>query len=603
LSKAYPRYSVREPVDKAERERFASGIKTPLLLMTIMVLFMSVFIIYSSFKVITVERMPTLGTFRSIGATRKTTDFVLLLETFLYGVIGGICGCLLGLGILSLMTDLMAYNAWAGIRMKTEIHFETLHMVSAFLLAVALSFVSALIPIIRVSKIPVKDIVLNKMERPVKERPSRVILGFAILAATPIVPRVVPKSFAFPVDAGFLFLTIAALIILVPFLTSLLLKVLQRLQQLAFGNEGALAAKNLRENRNIHNNISLLALSICSLILIFTIIFSAIQSTIGFYSAARFELWAYIWHTDRGMEPVIRSVKGVSDLYCSFGADNVEIVQRNKRISLLQGINTRTYLDFWDLKIPRDLFSRLDDGRNILMTEAQRDMLDLSVGDTLTLALKNGKKKYTVIGFFNSVRNNGSFSLVSEKYLKSDAGLRYYNDLYIKTSIPAKETEAAVKKKLQRRYPWVTTIAQMQENNVKSNQQLFTILQGFAAMTLVMGIFGVLNNFIISFVQRRRYLAIFRSVGMSRRQIVKMMFMESLTAGLISGLIGCAGGAILLSVATYMLEAMDLYVRMSFSLPVFLVCLAASIAISLIASISPALKSSRLNIIESIKYE
>jgi putative ABC transport system permease protein len=603
LSRDYPRYSVREPVDKAERERFASGIKTPLLLMTIMVLFMSVFIIYSSFKVITVERMPTLGTFRSIGATRKTTDFLLILETLVYGIIGGAFGCLMGIGILSLMTDLMAYNAWAGIRMKTQLHVQAIHMASAFLLAVGLSFVSSLIPIIRVSRVPVKDIVLNTMDRNVKERPWRVVLGFAILAATPVVPRLVPKSIAFPVDAGCLFLAIAALIILVPFLTSLLLRALQGFNRLVFGNEGVLAAKNLRENKNILNTISLLALSISSLILIFTISFSAIQSTIGFYSDAHFELWASVSGANRRIEPIIRSIKGVSDIHATFAVDNVELAQRTRRISLLQGIDTRTFLDFWDLKIPPALLGRLDEGRNVLVTEAQREALGLSVGDSLTFVLQNGKKSYTVIGFFTSMRNNGSFALVSAKYLKSDAGLRYYSDIYIKTDLPAEETQAAVKKKLERRYPWVTTIAQMRDNNIKSNQQLFTILKGFAVMTLVMGIFGVLNNFIISFVERRRHLAIFRSVGMSRRQIVRMMLMESLTTGLIGGLVGCAGGVLLLDLATYMLAAMDLFVTMTFSPPVFLACLAASIVISLVASISPALKSGRLNIIESIKYE
>ncbi len=36
----------------------------PLYLMTSMVLMISVFIIYSTFKVITVERLPVIGTFR-----------------------------------------------------------------------------------------------------------------------------------------------------------------------------------------------------------------------------------------------------------------------------------------------------------------------------------------------------------------------------------------------------------------------------------------------------------------------------------------------------------------------------------------------------------
>ena len=79
--------------------------------------------------------------------------------------------------------------------------------------------------------------------------------------------------------------------------------------------------------------------------------------------------------------------------------------------------------------------------------------------------------------------------------------------------------------------------------------------------------------------------------------------MESLAAGTVGGLVGCAGGALLLYLATWLLAAMDLFVTLSFSPPIFLACLLAAIVISLVASISPALKSGRLNIIESIKYE
>jgi putative ABC transport system permease protein len=143
----------------------------------------------------------------------------------------------------------------------------------------------------------------------------------------------------------------------------------------------------------------------------------------------------------------------------------------------------------------------------------------------------------------------------------------------------------------------------MKANELKSNSQLMTLLQGFAVMTLVMGLFGVFNNYIISFVERRRHLAIFRSVGMSRKQIVRMMLMEALTGGLIGGIAGTAGGAVSLFIAVYLLRSMDANVGMSVSPAVFGLCMVASLFVSLIASLSPALKSGRLNIIEAIKYE
>ncbi len=603
LRNEYPRYSVRQPIEPAEREQFVGFIRTPLLLMSIMIIFMSIFIVYSTFRVITVERLPIIGTFRSIGAARKTTDLVLIVESLVYGVASGLAGLILGIGILAVMTGLMAYIPWAGFTMKIEIHFTALHLLTAFLVAVAVSLAGAIVPIVKTSRIPVKDIVLNSVEHKSMHKILRIVLGSVLLAFSLAVPPLAPKALALPVNSACLLSSMAAMIALVPALTSLLVGVLKRFYLMVFGNEGVLAAKNLRENKNILNNISLLSLSISSLILIFTISFSAITAIVGFYTDARFGIWMWANMADRTLEPSLRAVPGVADITHTFSVRDARIGLGENRINLISGIDTRDYLEFWDFGIPPELLSRLDDGRNILMTEVLKEKLEVKIGQILTLELKNGRKKYEVIGFFASTRNGGNYAIVSEKYLKADADLQYYDEIYVKTDKPPAETASALKSKLARRWPWISTIDEMKANELKSNSQLMTLLQGFAIMTLVMGLFGVFNNYIISFVERKRHLAIFRSVGMSRKQIVRMMLMEALSGGLIGGIAGTAGGAVSLFIGGYLLRSMDANVDMLVSPAVLVLCMAASLVVSLAASLSPALKSGRLNIIEAIKYE
>jgi putative ABC transport system permease protein len=542
LSAEYPRFQVREPVSRQEQQQFSSGITTPLLCMTIMVLIMSVFIIYSSFKVITVERLPIIGTFRSIGAARKTTDFVLMVETFLYGVAGGLFGCLLGIGVLYLMSSLMAYNPWADFRMRPEIHFTAMDLGIAFLIAVLLSFVSSLIPIVRVSKLPVKDIVLGRIEAKPKNRRARIILGLCFLSAGMTAAVLVPKAIAVYVIGASSVLIASAIILLVPTLTAFLARGVQRIFQITIGNEGVLAAKNLRDNKNILNNISLLTLSLSSLIMIFTVSFSAVKNIVSFCTDARFQVWMWAYQADRDLELVLRSVRGVTGTYGVLQATNTEIDGTRNVINLIHGIDTRRYQDYWDLKIPAALLGSLDEGRNILLSEVLKKKFDAKEGDVFALKLANGKKRYKVAGFFNSFRWGGNFAIVSDKYLKLDASTQFYGDIYLKTSDPPEKVVKLLKKKLARRHPWVSDLDQMKANDTKSSQQLLTLLESFALLILVAGIFGVLNNYIISFVERRRHLAIFRSVGMSRMQLIRMMLIESLTGGIISAVIGCAGG-------------------------------------------------------------
>lgn len=146
-------------------------------------------------------------------------------------------------------------------------------------------------------------------------------------------------------------------------------------------------------------------------------------------------------------------------------------------------------------------------------------------------------------------------------------------------------------------------MADMEKSNVEGNAAIFNIFKAFSVMTMVIGIFGILNNFAISFMERKRVLAVLRSVGMSKWQTQKMIIIEALTGGFIGGVVGIIMGVMMISIVPYVLKTIDLPIDISYD-PVLLInSLLGGIAVSVIASISPALKSSKLNIIEAIKYE
>lgn len=606
LSEVYRRYTVREPFSVEELTQQASAYTGPFMLMTVIVMLMSVFIIYTSFKVVTMERLPVIGTFRSIGATRKTTDSVLLAESLIYGVIGGILGCVLGLGILYVMSYFSRPVGVAGV--QATVAFSPWHMVAAFLVAVVLSFISCILPILKISKIPVRDIVLNVMQKAVKRSFVRLGAGLAMLAASIIIPYFVPASLALPLGSLCMLLSVAAAVMLVPFITAIFVKAFERLYTFIFGNIGVLAAKNLRENRNILNNISLLAIGISSLLMINTISSSVVKEVANVYRTANFEIWmGYVWQGDRNLEGILHQVEGVTGTYGSHGVYDVELEGLNGgRIMFVQGIDAAKYRDYWDTDFIGDetmLFSELDKGRNLILSDTLQEKYGLKAGDTLTLRLRQTPREYRIIGFMNTLMYNGSIALISENNMRMDTGDRFYQEIYIKTSgDPAKVAEALEKQLAQRPHS-LTTVSQMEIENRKSNDNLFVILKGFSLMTLVIGVFGILNNLIISFIERRRSLAMLRSIGMSRRQTLGMIFIEALSGGLVGGAAGVGAGYLLLLGIPYVLKAMDLSVPLHLPLETIPVYLAAGILITVAASVSPALRSSRMNIVEAIKYE
>lgn len=604
LKPIYRDYEVESAINDDDLKQQVSSFTTPFMMMTIVVLFMSIFITYTAFKVIAMERLPMIGTFRSIGATKRMTDLILIIESLCYGVIGGIIGCFLGIGILYIMTWVTTPDWMKG--KSVQINFSISQLLAAFVLAILVSFISAILPIIRVSKLPVKDIVLNEIEGESKRNKIwKLILGIILLCISFGVPNIVPKNYALYIDGVCMVMAVSSVVLLVPFITNIFIKIFEKVYVFIFGNEGLLAAKNLRENKSLLNNISLLAIGISALLMINTVSYSVGVEVLDAYSKFNvdIEMWGNM--LDKDTERLVQNVDGVSDTYGVYSS-SVKLADSSRTIDSVEGVSTSKYLQFYDQKLrdnPEEIFKNLNEGRNILLTDALLSRMGLKVGDYIDLEMGKNKRQYKIIGTFNSIMYNGNYALVGEKYLKNDMGIRYYSSIYVKTNKDPQTVLDNIKNKLANMRLSLMTKEEMQTENEKSNDQMFNVLNSFSIMALVIGIFGVLNNLLISFMERKRSLAIFRSVGMSKSQIIKVIFIESLSGGIVGGTVGVFAGILMIEIVPKVSEAMNLPLEINYLWTLFVYAFIGGIIINVAASIVPAFKSSKLNIIEAIKYE
>lgn len=189
LTAALPdsQYRVSEVVNEAQIAADARQKSMPFFLISFFSLTMSVFIIYSSYKVITLDRLPVIGTFRSIGATQEAITRILLLESALYGVMGGVAGIPVGALVLKLILQGMGQSLSQGIEIPVVI--SPFSMISSFAVALGVSLLSAWLPVKRASRLPVKDVVLGSVEE--KHIPRRFIVGAGVLifAVSLVLPR------------------------------------------------------------------------------------------------------------------------------------------------------------------------------------------------------------------------------------------------------------------------------------------------------------------------------------------------------------------------------------------------------------------------------
>lgn len=601
FSKIYPDYEVKEPITQEEIEAQVGTMTNSMIMLTAIVFLLSVFIIYSSFQVVALERLPIVGTLRSVGCTKRKTNCLLLLESIIYGIFGGILGNVLGIGILYCVS----YFSSKGV-IETKIEYSIVQLIATFVIAIILSIVSSIIPIKKVSKIPLKDIILNMLEKPKKRSISKSVLGIAFVIIAIILPRMASKDNALYLDLLSMILSVAAIIILVPLITNLFALLLSKIYQVLFGNVGIIATKNIRNNKSMYNSIALLAIGISCILMTNIVSGSVGKEVLNAFHICKYDIMLKYSNADDKFIHELEKIKGVDKINAVYAASDVQVEGTKSKIATVQGVDIDTFNQYLDLRYEgdaKDHFNEFKENNGAFVSTIIRDRFGIKEGDSIELKLNNKNYSYKVLGFYNTLMFDGDYAIISADNLKKNMNTDKYNNIFIKTNGDPDDVVSAIKEQYSQESFWISTVQSMIDAQIDSNKELFIVLYGFSIIALLIGILGVVNNLIISFIERKRSFAIYRSIGMSKSQLVKMVFIESITGGIIGSVFGILAGILLLYGVYYALIAMELPMNYYYTASTFIITLIGGILVTLFASISPMLKSSKLNIIESIKYE
>ncbi len=182
---------------------------------------------------------------------------------------------------------------------------------------------------------------------------------------------------------------------------------------------------------------------------------------------------------------------------------------------------------------------------------------DFKIGDTVELATPGQppvmKAKLTGLVEFGSGGLNGAtLTVFDDKFMQE----RFYGgrDVYTSVSLNAAEgvsqTELAnaAKKVLPAGVVARTGDAYVEENKANLDEVLGflqTFLLVFAAVSLIVGVFIIINTFSILVAQRSRELALLRAMGASRRQVNGSVLLEAIAVGLIGSTVGLGVGYLL----------------------------------------------------------
>ena len=521
---------------------------TFLLVFAAVALVVGTFLIVNTFSILVAQRSRELALLRALGASRRQVNVSVLLEAVVVGVLGSTVG--IGVGYL-LARGLQAVFDRVGFDLSRASFSVDLRTVAAsYAVGVLVTLVAAYLPARRAARIPPVAALRDDVALPETSLRRRVAvgLGMVVLGAGGMAGGSAAHG-----DRGLTLTGVGMLGILVgvsllsPWLGRPLTGAFQVGYRRAFGTVGVLAAQNsLRNPRRTAATASALMIGLTLVSLMAVLGRSATAST------------------DAAVERTLTSQLVVSNLvgtpFSTTVAQRIRRLDGVRSVAVLRSAGARIGGDrvFVAAVDPREL------GLAVAVPMAAGSLLELrpgtvamgvasaarhgvKLGDTVRLRFQGGTVPLRLVALFDSASALPSNYLVTPDTLVR-GGLKPLDSFVYVTESPGADA-AAVRARVESvvaDLPTVTVkdpgeLAQQQREKV---DQFLYFIYALLGLAVVIAVLGIVNTLALSVIERTREVGLLRAVGLSRRQLRRMVRLESVIVAVLGATLGVAMGLV-----------------------------------------------------------
>jgi putative ABC transport system permease protein len=245
------------------------------------------------------------------------------------------------------------------------------------------------------------------------------------------------------------------------------------------------------------------------------------------------------------------------------------------------------------------------DEPGLLINEDPATDRGLEVGDTVDVTFnQTGTVELPVRGIYEKSAVLGNWILDLETY---DDNFTEQLDFAVTATTAEGVSPGAARAAIERiteAYPELRVLdaEEYQDANEDQLDQLLFIIHLFLGMTIVIAFIGIVNTLALSVFERTRELGLLRAVGMTNRQVRRMIRLEAVVVAVFGAVLGVVVGVVFGSAVTVALPD-DFADGITYPIWSMLMLLVLAALLGVIAAIWPAIRASRLDLLRAIGFE
>lgn len=597
---------------------------------SLMVMFVGMYLIYNSVAISVVHRRKEIGIMRALGARRGEIIRLFLGETFVMSAVASFLGIGIGLIFARLSVGVVAQSV-TDIYMQasvTELAFSWGEVVRDGTIGVLASLAAAAFPAISCARItPISAIRSMPYSEDGFLFGGKIKIASAVFILLSIVTfavyRMAGTSSAFRTSgttfASAIFLNIG-LSLCTPFFLKWFLTFFHRFIAPRLGAKGRLAGLNLQKNvsRNavalaaVFFSISLLVSSVTAMNSIRKSIFdwidSVVRADILIASGHPLSIGAHGIPMPGEMIKEFEQVPGVLTVepfrkgYIYYNGKKVmfettDIAMRMEYCPGMMAEGTR-----------EDMVRLLPGQDNVVVNEGFAAKQGIRPGDSIVLPTPDGPVHFGVAGIVVSYTSDTGVIWMDISTYRN----RWHDnlvDMYevrVKPGQNIQEVSGAILDKMGKERRLFALPALEFRNEIRQVlDRSWAVTHAVNTIVLIIAGFGIVITLLASVLERTREIGVLRSIGTKRSQISGVVITESVLIGAAGGLLGSASGLLVGWIELEGFFRIDFGASMTYHIDyVSLVwALLLSAGLSALAGLYPAHRASKINIVEALRYE